>query len=147
MGNFALQAHPLVDDVELTVQRENSLVTDTFKVRPPRSIRLFDLFIKYSITSFHIAQDLDQPQRTSPTLHHIEPTTVYLPTRQTESTSTAIRIRFRHTSNPLPLLRTSNSNPRLITKTPGNILSTSYWMVHHLQILIFQNIYNPACLR
>ena len=32
MGNFALQAHPLVDDVELTVQRENSLVTDTFRV-------------------------------------------------------------------------------------------------------------------
>ena len=32
MGNFALQAHPLVDDVELTVQRENSSVIDTFKV-------------------------------------------------------------------------------------------------------------------
>lgn len=34
MGNFALQAHPLVDDVELTVQRENSSIIDTFKVCP-----------------------------------------------------------------------------------------------------------------
>ena len=32
MGNFATLAHPLVDDVELTVQRENSPVADTFKV-------------------------------------------------------------------------------------------------------------------
>ena len=33
-----LLAHPLVDDVELTVQRENSSVTDTFKVCPPHTI-------------------------------------------------------------------------------------------------------------
>ena len=32
MGNFALQAHPLTDSVELTVQRENSPVNDTFTV-------------------------------------------------------------------------------------------------------------------
>ncbi|KIM40180.1 hypothetical protein M413DRAFT_446340 [Hebeloma cylindrosporum] len=36
MGNFALQAHPLVDDVELTLQRVNSSVIDTFKL-PYRS--------------------------------------------------------------------------------------------------------------
>ena len=40
MGNFALQAQPLVDDVELTVQRKDSSVTDTFKVCPPYTIRL-----------------------------------------------------------------------------------------------------------
>ena len=77
MGNFALQAQPLVDDVELTVQREDSSVTDTFKVCPPHTIRLLTYYS--SITSFHIAQDLVQPQRISPTLHHIEPTTVWLP--------------------------------------------------------------------
>lgn len=32
MGNFALQAHPLIDSVELTIQRVNSSVTDTFTV-------------------------------------------------------------------------------------------------------------------
>ena len=74
MGNFALLAQPLVDDVELTVQRENTSVTDTFKVCSPHTIRLSTYY--YSFSSFHIAQDLDQAQRTLPTLHHIEPTTV-----------------------------------------------------------------------
>ena len=144
MGNFALQAHPLVDDVELTVQRENSSVTDTFKVCSRHTL----LFLTYyPITSFHIFQDLDRPQRTSLTLHHIEPTTVWLPTRQMGSTCTAKRLGSRHTSKPLPLLRTSSSNPQLITKTPRSSPSTSYWTVHHLQISIFQNIYNLTCLR
>jgi hypothetical protein len=45
MGNFALQAHPLVDEVELTVLRENSSVTDTFKVCLPCTISIFRLNI------------------------------------------------------------------------------------------------------
>ncbi|KAF8897024.1 hypothetical protein CPB84DRAFT_1681804 [Gymnopilus junonius] len=32
MGNFALKAHPLVDSVELTVQRMNSTTNDTFSI-------------------------------------------------------------------------------------------------------------------
>lgn len=32
LGNFALHAHPLVDSVELTVQRVNSSTYDTFTV-------------------------------------------------------------------------------------------------------------------
>ncbi|KDR75803.1 hypothetical protein GALMADRAFT_248517 [Galerina marginata CBS 339.88] len=32
MGNFALKAHPLVDSVELTVQRVNSSTKDTFEI-------------------------------------------------------------------------------------------------------------------
>jgi len=33
MGNFAQLVHPLVDSVELTVQRVNSTTNDTFTVR------------------------------------------------------------------------------------------------------------------
>ena len=47
MGNLALLAHPLVDDVELTVtlRREKSSVTDIFKVFPSYNYPSFDLLL------------------------------------------------------------------------------------------------------
>lgn len=73
MGNFALQAHPLVDQVEMVVQPKNGSKALIFTVSLVPLLALDSiLFPHRSLT----APDLALDPRTLPTTNHGEPKTV-----------------------------------------------------------------------
>ena len=121
MGNFASMAHPLVDSVELTVQRINNTQNDTFIV----SFVFHEEVRSLTVERYLIGQGSAPPLTTLQTWHHTVQTIALHKIRRMDTTCMGLALSPCSNPKSAPLLA-SNSNRISAGVTQGGNLSMSF---------------------